>query len=214
MQCLLKWQFIKQLAQNHGFIHYALEIMHIKLIVVSLFFSENPSIDDIEHYGIIMSTPVTLSVGDKSPNFDCIDSAGQSHSLQQYMNDGIKIILYFYPRDSTPGCTKQACDFRDNLARLTQHGYAVLGVSKDSESSHAKFINKQELNFPLLMDTEGTLHEMFGTWRMKKNYGKEYLGCVRSTFVIDENGEIAWCRYNVRAKGHVEMLMRELEIQS
>ena len=159
-----------------------------------------------------MSTPVNLSVGDKSPSFDCIDSAGESHNLQQYMNDETKIILYFYPRDSTPGCTKQACDFRDNLARLSQHGYSVLGVSKDSESSHTKFINKQELNFPLLMDTEGTLHEMFGTWRMKKNYGKEYLGCVRSTFVIDENGEIAWCRYNVRAKGHVEMLMRELEI--
>jgi len=177
-----------------------------------LFFSRNPSIDDIEHYAIIMSTPVTLSVGDQSPNFDCIDSAGRPHSLQHYMKAGTKIILYFYPRDSTPGCTKQACDFRDNIARLSQHGYAVLGVSKDSESSHEKFINKQELNFPLLMDTEGTLHEMFGTWRVKKNYGKEYVGCVRSTFVINENGEIAWCRYNVRAKGHVEMLMRELEI--
>ena len=188
--------------------------MHIKLKVESPFLGDNPSIDDIEHYGSIMSTPVTLSTGDKSPDFDCIDSTGQRHSLQQYMNDGTKIILYFYPRDSTPGCTKQACDFRDNLAQLTQHGYTVLGVSKDSESSHERFINKQELNFPLLMDTEGTLHEMFGTWRMKKNYGREYLGCVRSTFVIDENGAIAWCRYNVRAKGHVEMLMRELEIES
>ena len=188
--------------------------MHIKLKVERSLSGDNPSIDDIEHYGSIMSTPVTLSTGDKSPDFDCIDSTGQRHSLQQHMNDGTKIILYFYPRDSTPGCTKQACDFRDNLAQLTQHGYTVLGVSKDSESSHEKFINKQELNFPLLMDTEGTLHEMFGTWRMKKNYGREYLGCVRSTFVIDENGVIAWCRYNVRAKGHVEMLMRELEIES
>ena len=188
--------------------------MHIKLKNGCQFIGHNPSIDDIEHYGSIMSPPVTLSPGDEAPDFDCIDSAGQGHSLQQYMNDGTKIILYFYPRDSTPGCTKQACDFRDNLAQLTQHGYTVLGVSKDSESSHEKFINKQELNFPLLMDTEGKLHEMFGTWRMKKNYGREYLGCVRSTFVIDENGTIAWCRYNVRAKGHVEMLMRELEINS
>ena len=161
-----------------------------------------------------MSTPVTLSVGDKSPNFDCIDSAGQSHSLQQYMRDETKIILYFYPRDSTPGCTKQACDFRDNMARLSNEDYIVLGVSKDSVKSHEKFIAKQELNFPLLMDEDGQLHEMFGTWRMKKNYGKEYLGCVRSTFVINSNGIIEWCRYNVRAKGHVEMLMRELGIES
>ena len=161
-----------------------------------------------------MNKPVTLEVGEKSPLFSCLDSAGGKHELESYMDQGKSIILYFYPRDSTPGCTKQACDFRDNMARLVQEGYIVLGVSKDSESSHEKFITKQELNFPLLMDINGELHEMFGTWRMKKNYGKEYLGCVRSTFVINSDGNIAWCRYNVRAKGHVEMLMRELGIET
>ena len=161
-----------------------------------------------------MSTPVTLAIGELSPLFDCIDSKGDKHSLTTYMNEGKQVVLYFYPRDSTPGCTKQACDFRDNLGRLSEHGYVVLGVSKDSEKSHEKFIDKQDLNFPLLMDTDGVLHDLFGTWRTKKNYGKEYLGCVRSTFVIDTDGTIAWCRYNVRAKGHVEMLMRELGIEA
>ena len=161
-----------------------------------------------------MKTPVTLEIGDKSPAFTCLDSSGNEHALEKYMTQGKTIILYFYPRDSTPGCTNQACDFRDNMARLQSEGYVVLGVSKDSESSHQKFIDKQELNFPLLMDVDGALHDLFGTWRMKKNYGKEYLGCVRSTFVIDSKGIISWCRYNVRAKGHVGMLMRELEIES
>ena len=161
-----------------------------------------------------MAEAITLETGEKSPSFDALDSKGERHNLEEILQSGQKVILYFYPRDSTPGCTVQACDFRDDMARLANHGYKVFGVSKDSEKSHENFITKQELNFPLLMDTEGTLHEMFGTWRIKKNYGKEYLGCVRSTFVIDENGEIAWCRYNVRAKGHVEMLMRELEIQT
>lgn len=161
-----------------------------------------------------MSNPVTLTNGEKSPLFECIDSSGQKHSLEQYAKEGKKVILYFYPRDSTPGCTNQACDFRDNIGHLAKHDYVVLGVSKGSEASHEKFISKQDLNFPLLMDTEGDLHELFGTWRIKKNYGKEYLGCVRSTFVIDSDGTIEWCRYNVRAKGHVDMLLRELEIES
>ena len=161
-----------------------------------------------------MTKPVNLSIGDMSPLFDCVDSTGQRHNLESYMGDGKKVILYFYPRDSTPGCTTQACDFRDNMGRLNSEEYVVLGVSKDSDSSHEKFITKQDLNFPLLMDTEGHLHELFGTWRIKKKYGKEYLGCVRSTFVIGPDGFIKWCRYNVRAKGHVEMLMRELGFES
>ncbi|MEC8264882.1 MAG: peroxiredoxin, partial [Candidatus Thermoplasmatota archaeon] len=117
---------------------------------------------------------------------------------------------YFYPRDNTPGCTTQACDFRDNMARLNTESYVVWGVSKDSARSHDNFSTKQDLNFPLLLDEDGSLHETFGTWRMKKNYGKEYMGCSRSTFVIAPDGTFAWARYNVRAKGHVEMLMREL----
>ena len=96
------------------------------------------------------------------------------------------------------------------MARLQSEDYVVLGVSKDSAKSHGRFIEKQDLNFPLLMDEELALHNTYGTWRMKKNYGKEYMGCSRSTFVIGPDGNIAWGRYNVKAKGHVGMLMREL----
>ena len=160
-----------------------------------------------------MSEPITLEVGMPAPSFSAIDSNGVTHKSSEYVQQGKRVILYFYPRDSTPGCTKQACDFRDNMAWLKSEGYEVLGVSKDSEKSHQKFISKQELNFPLLLDVEGSLHEQFGTWRMKKNYGREYMGCVRSTFVIGADGTIEWCRYNVRAKGHVEMLLRELSLE-
>ena len=157
-----------------------------------------------------MSDSINLEVGQNAPNFSCLDSVGNTHSLEQYMEDGKSVILYFYPKDSTPGCTTQACDFRDSMTRLNKDNYVVLGVSKDSAKSHDKFITKQDLNFPLLMDEDGSLHETFGTWRLKKNYGKEYMGCSRSTFVIAPDGTLSWARYNVRAKGHVEMLMREL----
>jgi peroxiredoxin Q/BCP len=157
-----------------------------------------------------MSTPVQLEPGIKAPDFTAVDQNGIEHSLQAYRNDGKRVILYFYPKDSTPGCTTQACDFRDNMARLQHDDCVVLGVSKDSEKSHQRFVGKQDLNFPLLMDEDLSLHHAFGTWRLKKNYGKEYMGCARSTFVIDADGTVEWCRYNVKAKGHVAMLMREL----
>lgn len=157
-----------------------------------------------------MNEAISHTVGSESPRFAVQDSAGQQHDLETYMADGKTVILYFYPRDSTPGCTTQACDFRDSMNRLVDEGYVVLGVSKDSAASHEKFIQKQDLNFPLLLDSEGALHEAFGTWRMKKNYGKEYMGCARSTFVIGPEGTFEWLRYNVKAKGHVSMLMREL----
>ena len=157
-----------------------------------------------------MSDVINLEVGQAAPKFSCLDSSGEKHSLEQYMKDGKTVILYFYPKDSTPGCTKQACDFRDSMSRLNNGDYVVLGVSKDSAKSHDKFIAKQDLNFPLLMDEDGSIHEAFGTWRMKKNYGKEYMGCARSTFVIGEDGNLIFARYNVKAKGHVSMLTREL----
>ena len=188
--------------------------MHIASTRVVYFLRPKPSIDDGYQCPVPMSNPVTLETGDSAPTFTCKDSVGNEHDLATYGAEGKTVILYFYPRDSTPGCTKQACDFRDNMGRLHNDDYVVLGVSKDSEASHQKFIAKQELNFPLLLDTEGHLHELFGTWRLKKNYGKEYLGCVRSTFVIGPDGNIEWCRYNVRATGHVDMLMRELGFES
>ena len=162
--------------------------------------------------GGIMTDPITLNQGDNAPLFSVSDNEGNMHDLSDYMAQGKQVILYFYPKDSTPGCTTQACDFRDNMARLQSEGYVVLGVTKDSPASHGRFISKQELNFPLLVDEGLELHNAFGTWRMKKNYGKEYMGCARSTFVIDSDGTLAWCRYNVKAKGHVGMLMRELSL--
>jgi peroxiredoxin Q/BCP len=159
-----------------------------------------------------MSEIVNLEIGDDAPIFSALDNEGNSHNLTDTISSGKNVILYFYPRDSTPGCTVQACDFRDNLGQLSNSEYVVLGVSKDSAKSHGKFIEKQELNFPLLMDEDGSLHEAYGTWRMKMNYGKKYMGCARSTFVIGTDGKLTFARYNVKAKGHVAMLLRELGI--
>ena len=129
------------------------------------------------------------------------------------MADGKSVILYFYPKDSTPGCTTQACDFRDSMARLNQGDYVVLGVSKDSGKSHDKFIAKQNLNFPLLLDEDLSLHQSYGVWREKSMYGKKYMGTSRSTFVIGSDGDLTWVGYGVRTKGHVAKIMSELGIE-
>jgi peroxiredoxin Q/BCP len=159
-----------------------------------------------------MSDYTTLENGQKAPTFCIDDSEGNTHDLEAINASGKSVILYFYPRDSTPGCTTQACDFRDQMSRLNNSQYIVLGVSKDSVKSHGNFIEKQQLNFPLLMDEDLSLHNAYGTWRMKMNYGREYMGCARSTFVINPQGELIFARYNVKAKNHVEMLIRELDI--
>jgi peroxiredoxin Q/BCP len=140
------------------------------------------------------------------------DSDGNMHDLEAINASGKTVILYFYPRDSTPGCTVQACDFRDQMGRLNNNQYLVLGVSIDSTKSHKDFITEQQLNFSLLLDEDKTLHNAYGTWRSKMNYGKEYMGCARSTFVINPQGDLIFARYNVKAKNHVEMLIRELNI--
>ena len=137
-----------------------------------------------------MNEVLTLEVGQAAPDFNCVDSKGNPHSLKQYMNDGKSVILYFYPKDSTSGCTTQACDFRDSMNRLNKGNYVVLGVSKDSAKSHENFISKQDLNFPLLMDEDVSLHQAYGTWREKSMYGKTYMGTSRSTFVIGDDGII------------------------
>lgn len=155
---------------------------------------------------------MTLENGQKAPPFCIDDSEGNTHDLAAINASGKTVILYFYPRDSTPGCTIQACDFRDRMSRLNNSQYIVLGVSQDSAKSHDNFIEKQQLNFPLLLDQDLSLHNAYGTWRMKMNYGKEYMGCARSTFVINPQGELVFARYNVKAKNHVEMLLRELDI--
>jgi peroxiredoxin Q/BCP len=159
-----------------------------------------------------MSESVNLETGQKAPNFCIEDNDGNTHDLEALNASGKTVILYFYPRDSTPGCTVQACDFRDQMSRLNKNQFIVLGVSKDSAKSHSNFIAKQQLNFPLLLDEDLSLHNAYGTWRMKMNYGKEYMGCSRSTFVINPQGELIFARYNVKAKNHVDMLIRELNI--
>ena len=159
-----------------------------------------------------MSDTENLESGQKAPTFRIDDSNGNMHDLEAINASGKTVILYFYPRDSTPGCTVQACDFRDQMGRLNNNQYLVLGVSIDSSKSHDDFIAEQQLNFPLLLDEDKTLHNAYGTWRLKMNYGKEYMGCARSTFVINPQGDLIFARYNVKAKNHVEMLIRELNI--
>ncbi|HJL64483.1 MAG TPA: thioredoxin-dependent thiol peroxidase [Candidatus Thalassarchaeaceae archaeon] len=156
---------------------------------------------------------VTLEVGEKAPNFDALLTDGSQISLKGILSEGKRVILYYYPKDNTPGCTTQACDFRDNYSALNDAGYRVFGVSKDSAKSHQNFTNKYELNFDLIVDQDIELHQKYGVWREKNNYGKTYMGVSRSTFVIDTDGSLIWVGYNIRAKGHVEKLMRELNIE-
>ncbi|WP_316772304.1 thioredoxin-dependent thiol peroxidase [Pedobacter frigiditerrae] len=131
----------------------------------------------------------TLKQGDKAPVFTSKDQDGKTVSLSQYK--GQKVVLYFYPKDDTPGCTTEACDFRDNYQGLKAKGIEVLGVSVDDEKSHQKFINKHSLPFTLLADTDKSIVEAYGVWGEKNMYGKKYMGTNRTTFIIDEDGNIA-----------------------
>ena len=151
-----------------------------------------------------------LEPGTKAPSFTLEDYTGQQYSLADYA--GHKVILYFYPKASTPGCTKEACDFRDNLASLKSLGYVVLGVSPDKPAALEKFTAKESLTFPLLADADHAAALACGAWGEKKNYGKVYEGLIRSTFVINEQGIIELAQYNVRATGHVAKLRRDLGI--
>lgn len=146
-----------------------------------------------------MTLPI---VGKKSPSLSLPNQDGAVVSLASLK--GKWVVVYFYPRDSTPGCTTEACDFRDNFARLGAKGAVVLGVSKDSAKSHAKFREKQELPFDLLVDAEGAACEAFGVWQMKKFMGREGMGIVRSTFLIDPEGKIAKVWSPVKVAGHVQ----------
>ncbi len=150
-----------------------------------------------------------LQEGQMAPDFTLPSSEGKDISLSDFR--GKHVILYFYPKDNTPGCTAEACDFRDNMARLQSADTIVLGVSKDSLKSHDNFKAKHELNFPLLSDTEGEVLKLYEAWGEKKNYGKVYFGIIRSTFFIDKDGILQKAWYNVRAKGHVDRVLKELE---
>jgi peroxiredoxin Q/BCP len=151
-----------------------------------------------------------LSTGDPAPDFTLPDSAGNKVSLADYR--GQRVVVYFYPAAGTPGCTKQACDFRDNLAELNGAGYQVLGISPDKPEKLAKFVAAEELTFPLLSDTEKAVLTEWGAFGEKKNYGRVIQGVIRSTFVVDPEGKIEKALYNVRATGHVAKLLKDLSI--
>ena len=151
-----------------------------------------------------------LSTGDKAPEFTLPDSTGDEVSLADFR--GEHVIVYFYPAAQTPGCTKQACDFRDHLAQLNDAGFAVLGVSPDKQEKLAKFVAAEELTFPLLSDPDKAVLAEWGAFGEKKNYGKVVQGVIRSTFVVDPEGKIAKALYNVRATGHVDKLIKDLKI--
>lgn len=147
-------------------------------------------------------------VGSPAPNFRLQDQDGAWHTLEQYR--GKWVVLYFYPKDNTPGCTKQACSFRDNSSKFAALNTQVLGVSTDSVESHVKFAEKFSLSFPLLSDPDHAVAEKYGVWKEKMNYGKKYMGLVRTTFIIDEAGKIAKVFNSVKVDGHEEKVLKAL----
>jgi peroxiredoxin Q/BCP len=149
-----------------------------------------------------------LSPGDQAPAFTLPDSEGKPVSLSDYL--GRSVVVYFYPAASTPGCTKQACDFRDSIGALGESGYDVVGISPDKPEKLAKFAAAEGLNFPLLSDVDRSVLAAWGAYGEKQNYGKTVVGVIRSTFLVDAQGKIAKAMYNVRATGHVAKLLREL----
>ena len=155
-------------------------------------------------------THAKLEEGDLAPNFSLSDKDGNTVTLEDYR--GHKVIVYFYPAASTPGCTTQACDFRDNMASLKAEGYVVLGVSKDELPALEKFAKEELLGFPLLSDSDLVVHNAYGAYGEKTLYGKTVTGVLRSTFVVDEDGKLLYALYNVKATGHVESLRKRLGI--
>ena len=149
----------------------------------------------------------TMTIGTKVPDLLGLNEKGEEIRLSQYA--GKKLVLYFYPKDSTSGCTTEACNLRDNYAALRRAGYEVVGVSVDSAASHQKFIAKHELPFPLIADTEKTLVETFGVWGEKSMYGRKYMGTFRTTFIINEEGivERIFLPKEIKVKEHAEQIL-------
>jgi peroxiredoxin Q/BCP len=149
-----------------------------------------------------------LKEGDKAPAFKLETDEGETVSLKDFA--GKNVVLYFYPKDDTPGCTKEACDLRDNWARVKKAKAVVLGVSKDDVDSHRKFKAKYSLPFPLLADVDGKACEAYGVWQEKLNYGKKYMGIVRTTFIIGPEGKIRKIFPKVKVEGHVDEILASL----
>lgn len=150
-----------------------------------------------------------LKIGDQAPDFTLPGNNRQTISLSDYI--GKPLVLYFYPKDNTPGCTQESCDFRDNLAAFQKLGCAVIGISKCSAKKHDHFAAKYDLNFPLASDENGDTCERYGVWKGKSLYGRSFMGIERSTFLIDKDGKIAAIWRKVKVKGHVEEVKNALE---
>ncbi len=146
-----------------------------------------------------------LKPGDKAPDFEVSDELGNLLKLSDYR--GRKLVLFFYPKDNTPTCTKEACNLSDNYQSFKDLGYEILGISKDSSKSHQKFIDKYELPFSLLADTEKNMHQAYGTWVEKSMYGRKYMGTARVTFVIDQTGVIEKIIEKVKAIDHSQQIL-------
>lgn len=153
-----------------------------------------------------------LEPGSTAPNFSLLDQDRNSVSLADLR--GHKTVLYFYPAAMTPGCTTEACDFRDSISALQGADYRVIGISRDDPATLAKFRERDALTFPLLSDPDHSVHTAYGAWGEKMNYGKVVEGVIRSTFVLDENGKVAIALYNVKATGHVARLRKQLSIDT
>lgn len=151
-----------------------------------------------------------LQIGEKAPDFTLPDKDGKEISLKDFL--GKKVVIYFYPKDSTPGCTKQACGFSENFKKFEENNVVVLGISKDSQKSHQNFTNKYDLKITLLSDTERQAIENYGVWQEKKLYGKVSMGIVRTTFIIDEQGNIEKIFDKVKAAENPEQVLQYLKI--
>ncbi len=151
---------------------------------------------------------MALNEGDPAPDFTVQDDQGNPFQLSSFK--GKQVVLYFYPKADTPGCTKEACEFRDTISKFKKHGAAVIGVSPDEPTAQAKFKAKYELSFPLLADAEHAVAEAYGVWKEKNNYGKKYMGVERTTFIIGKDGKIAKIFKKVKPEGHAEQVLAAL----
>ncbi len=151
---------------------------------------------------------ITLEVGDKAPEFEALNQDGVKVALKDFI--GKNVVLYFYPKDNTPGCTTEACEFSTNYDQFIKNDTVIIGVSPDSVKSHVGFIAKQNLKHILLSDEDKEISKLYGVWQVKKNYGKEYLGIVRSTFVIGKDGKITKIYKSVKAKDHAAKVLADL----
>ena len=150
-----------------------------------------------------------MKVGQKAPDFSVMDDSGRTVKLSDLK--GKKVVLYFYPKDDTPGCTKEACNFRNGIDEIRKLGAVVLGVSADSAASHKKFKSKFDLNFPLLADTEKKIIEGYDVWKEKSMYGKKYMGIERTTYIIDKNGKISHIFPKVKVEDHYDEVLAALD---